>query len=92
MVAQGAPAADIDVCFRNAVDIARRRQTKLQELKATTSWARWLDSQGRRDEARAMLAAIYDWFTEGFDTKPLQDAKVLLDRLGASPAPRSPAH
>ena len=51
------------------------------ELRATTSLARLLAKQGRRDEARAMLAEIYNWFTEGFDTADLKDAKALLDEL-----------
>jgi predicted ATPase len=51
-------------------------------LRATTSLARLLDKQGRRDQARAMLAEIYNWFTEGFDTADLKDAKALLDELG----------
>jgi predicted ATPase len=50
-------------------------------LRATTSLARLLAKQGRRDEARAMLAKIYGWFTEGFDTADLKDAKALLDQL-----------
>jgi hypothetical protein len=53
------------------------------ELRATTSLARLLDEQGRRAEARAMFAEIYGWFTEGFDTRDLKDAKALLDELGA---------
>jgi predicted ATPase len=52
-------------------------------LRATTSLARLLDKHGCRDEARAMLAEIYNWFTEGFDTADLQDAKALLDQLSA---------
>jgi predicted ATPase len=54
---------------------------KALELRATMSLARLLDKQGHRDEARAMLAEIYNWFTEGFDTADLKDAKVLLDEL-----------
>ena len=54
---------------------------KAWELRATTSLARLLAKQGRRDEARAMLAEIYGWFTEGFDTADLKDAKALLDEL-----------
>jgi predicted ATPase len=50
-------------------------------LRATMSFARLLDKQGRRDEARVMLAEIYGWFTEGFDTADLKDAKALLDEL-----------
>ena len=56
-------------------------QAKAWELRATTSLARLLASQGRRDEARTMLADIYNWFTEGFDTADLKDAKALLDEL-----------
>ena len=51
------------------------------ELRATTSLARLLAKQDRRDEARSMLAQIYDWFTEGFDTADLKDAKALIDEL-----------
>jgi predicted ATPase len=58
-------------------------QAKAWELRATTSLARLLTSQGRRDEPRTMLAEIYNWFTEGFDTADLKDAKALLDRLGS---------
>jgi predicted ATPase len=54
---------------------------KAWELRATTSLARLIDKQGRRDEARAMLDEIYGWFTEGFDTADLKDAKSLLDEL-----------
>ncbi|HEY6418262.1 MAG TPA: adenylate/guanylate cyclase domain-containing protein, partial [Candidatus Binataceae bacterium] len=68
-------------CFRTAIDIARRQNAKSWELRATTNLARLLDKQGKRDEARAMLAEIYDWFTEGFDTADLKDAKALLDEL-----------
>jgi predicted ATPase len=50
-------------------------------LRATTSFARLLDKQGKHDEARAMLAEIYGWFSEGFDTADLKDAKALLDEL-----------
>jgi predicted ATPase len=69
-------------CFRSAIEIARRQSARIAELRATTSLARLLAKQGRRDEARAMLAAIYGWFTEGFDTADLKDAKALLDELG----------
>jgi tetratricopeptide (TPR) repeat protein len=70
-------------CFRSAIEIARRHSAKSWELRATSSLARLLDKQGKRDEARAMLAEIYGWFTEGFDTADLKDAKALLDELGA---------
>jgi tetratricopeptide (TPR) repeat protein len=68
-------------CFRIAIEVARRQGAKLFELRATNSLARLLAKQGRRDEARAMLAEIYRWFTEGFDTADLKDAKTLLDEL-----------
>jgi predicted ATPase len=68
--------------FREAIVLAQSMSAKSWELRATTSLARLLASQGRRDEARTMLAAIYNWFTEGFDTADLIDAKALLDELG----------
>ena len=76
--------AKAEQCFRTAIEIARRQSAKSVELRATTSLARLLAKQGRRDEARAMLAEIYGWFTEGFDTADLKDAKALLDELDAS--------
>ncbi len=75
--------AEAELCFRTAIEIARRQSARMEELRATTSLARLLAIQGRRDEARTMLAQIYGWFTEGFDTRDLKDAKALLDELGA---------
>ncbi len=75
-------AAEAQGCFERAIEIARKQSAKSWELRATTSLARLLDKQGRRDEARTMLAEIYNWFTEGFDTADLKDAKALLDELG----------
>ncbi len=75
--------AEAELCFRTAIEIARRQSARLPELLATTSLARLLNEQGRRGESRTMLAEIYGWFTEGFDTANLKDAKVLLDELGA---------
>jgi tetratricopeptide (TPR) repeat protein len=69
--------------FRTSIETARRQSAKSMELRATTSLARLLRDTGRRDEARAMLADIYGWFTEGFDTTDLKDAKALLDELCA---------
>ena len=69
--------------FRTAIEIARRQSAKSWELRATTSLARLLCDTNHRDEARAMLADIYTWFTEGFDTADLKDAKALLDELNA---------
>jgi tetratricopeptide (TPR) repeat protein len=68
-------------CFREAIDIARRQSAKSWELRSTTSLARLLAKQSKGDEARAMLAEIYGWFTEGFDTADLKDAKALLGEL-----------
>jgi predicted ATPase len=67
--------------FREAVAVARRIGAKAYELRATTSLARLLAKQGNREEARAMLAEIYNWFTKGFDTADLKDAKALLVQL-----------
>jgi predicted ATPase len=69
--------------FREAIEVAQRMSAKSWELRATMSLARLLAKQGRRDEARTMLADVYNWFTEGFDTADLKDAKALLDQLGA---------
>ena len=66
-------------CFRQAIDIARRQQARSWELRAASSLARLLAAEGRRDEARGALADIYGWFTEGFDTADLQEAKALLE-------------
>jgi DNA-binding winged helix-turn-helix (wHTH) protein/predicted ATPase len=76
-------AAEAQGCFERAITIAQGQSAKSWELRATTSLARLLASQGRRDEGRSMLADIYNWFTEGFDTADLKDAKALLDQLGA---------
>ena len=66
-----------------AITLARGMKAKSLELRATTSLARLLAEQGFRDEARTMLGDIYGWFTEGFDTHDLKDAKALLDELSA---------
>jgi tetratricopeptide (TPR) repeat protein len=67
--------------FREAIALAQSMGAKAWELRATMSLARLIASQGRREEARTMLAEIYNWFTEGFDTADLIDAKALLDQL-----------
>jgi predicted ATPase len=67
--------------FGEALSLARGMNAKSLELRATASLARLLRDAGRRDEARSMLAEVYDWFTEGFDTADLKDAKTLLDEL-----------
>ncbi len=68
-------------CFRRALEIAREQKAKSFELGVATSLARLLLGRGERDGARALLAPVYDWFTEGFDTKDLKDAKAVLDEL-----------
>jgi adenylate cyclase len=73
--------AKAQTSFEQAIEIARKQSAKSLELRATMSLARLLASQGRRGEARATLAAVYNWFTEGFDTADLKDAKKLLDGL-----------
>jgi predicted ATPase len=67
--------------FRTALAIAREQGTRGYELRAATSLARLWGEQGRRGEARDLLAPLYGWFTEGFDTADLKDAKALLDEL-----------
>jgi tetratricopeptide (TPR) repeat protein len=77
----GAASNEGESCLRRAIEIARRQGARWWELRATTSLARILAKQDRRDEARAMLAEIHSWFTEGFDIADLKDAKALLDEL-----------
>src|SRR5208282_3867167 len=72
-------AAQAGQSFRTAIEISRKQNAKSWELRATTSLARLLAKQGKRDEARTTLAEIYGWFTEGFATADLKDAKALLD-------------
>jgi class 3 adenylate cyclase/tetratricopeptide (TPR) repeat protein len=72
--------------FNEALALGQKLGAKAWELRATTSLARLLAREGRRDEARAMLAESYNWFTEGFDTGDLKEAKSLLEELGAEPA------
>jgi predicted ATPase len=72
---------EAETCFRQALDIARRQQAKSWELRAAMSLVRLWQRQGKRAEAHALLAPIYGWFTEGFDTADLQEAKTLLVAL-----------
>jgi tetratricopeptide (TPR) repeat protein len=74
-------AARAEECFRGAIEIARRQRAKSWELRATISLAGLLVKDRRREEARAMLAEIHGWFTEGFDTADLKGAKALLEEL-----------
>jgi predicted ATPase len=64
-----------------AIEVARKQQAKSLELRAVVSLSRLWQKQGRKEEARKMLAEIYHWFTEGFDTKDLQEAQGLLEEL-----------
>ena len=73
--------AEAEKCFRDAIVLCQRMGAKGHQLAPTTSLARLLAKQGKRDEARAILAEIYNWFTEGFDTADLKDARTLLEEL-----------
>ncbi len=74
---------EAEACFQHAIETAREQKTKSLELRATTSLARLWQQQGKQKEAHQMLSEIYNWFTEGFDTKDLQEAKALLESLGS---------
>ena len=74
-------AAQAEACFQQALAIARRQQAKSWELRAAISLSRLWQQQGKREEAHELLAPIYGWFTEGFDTADLQEAKALLNEL-----------
>jgi tetratricopeptide (TPR) repeat protein len=81
LLKQNSNTAEAQGCFQRAIQIARKQSGRSWELRATMSLARLLRDTNRRDEARAMLAEIYNWFTEGFDTADLKEAKALLDQL-----------
>jgi predicted ATPase len=81
---QTAVRSDAEACFRRALDIARRRGANALELRAAVSLGRLWQRQGQRDAARALLAPVYGWFTEGLDTADLQEAQALLEDLSAS--------
>ena len=72
---------EAETCFHQALNVARHQQAKSWELRAATSLARLWQSQGKRQEAYELLAPVYGWFTEGFDTADLIEAKGLLDEL-----------
>ena len=77
----GANEGEVEACFRQAIKIARRQSAKAWELRATVSLSRLWQAHGKKEEARQMLAEIYGWFTEGFDTPDLKEAKALLQTL-----------
>jgi predicted ATPase len=74
-------SAKAEVSYRQAIERARSQEAKSWELRAATSLARLWRDQGKRAEGRNLLGPIYNWFTEGFDTPDLKDAKALLDEL-----------
>jgi len=74
-------SSEAEACFHQAIEIARKQQAKSLELRAVMSLSRLWQSQSKKKEAHEMLAEIYGWFTEGFDTKDLQEAKTLLAEL-----------
>ncbi len=73
---------EAEACFEKSLEIAKNQSAKSWELRAATSLARLWQQQGKEGEAQSLLSDIYNWFTEGFDTKDLQDAKALLEELG----------
>jgi len=73
---------EAEACFHKAIEVARRQQAKSLELRAAMSLARLWQQRGKKAEARQLLAEVYNWFTEGFDTKDLQEAKALVEELG----------
>ena len=75
------PQAEAEAYFHQALDVARRQEAKALELRAAMSLARLWRQQGKRQEAHDLLAPTYGWFTEGFDTADLQEARVLLEIL-----------
>jgi predicted ATPase len=83
LLAQGGVEAETEAeaSFHKAIEVARRQQAKSLELRAAMSLGRLWQQQGKRQEAHELLAGIYGWFTEGFDTADLQEAKVLLEEL-----------
>jgi predicted ATPase len=80
LLAQG-DGEEAKASFHKAIEVARRQQAMSWELRATVSLCRLWQQQGKRQEARHRLTKIYDWFTEGFDTPDLQEAKALLEEL-----------
>ena len=76
-------AAKAESCFERALAIARQQQAKSWELRAAMSLARLWRSQGKVQQARELLAPVYGWFTEGFDTRDLKEAKALLEEIAA---------
>ena len=78
----GTPQSEAEAWLQRALDVARRQEAKSLELRVAMSLSRLWQQQGKSAEARELLAPLYGWFTEGFDTADLQEAKALLDELG----------
>ena len=78
----GASQAEAEAWLQQALDVARRQEAKSLELRAAMSLSRLWQQQGKQAEARALLTPVYGWFTEGFDTADLQEAKALMEELG----------
>ncbi len=76
-----ADVSEVEACFHQALDIAGQQEAKSWELRAATSLARLWQSHGKLNEARELLAPVHEWFTEGFDTADLVEAKALLEAL-----------
>ncbi len=79
--ATGGDRVEAEACFNQSLALAREQGARSLELRAATSLARLWQAQARRDDARDLLAPVYDWFVEGFETRDLKDAKALLDEL-----------
>ena len=83
LMSQVGDTAQAQVCFERALAVARQQQAKSWELRASMSLARLWRDQGKVQQARELLAPVYGWFTEGFDTRDLKEAKALLEELAA---------
>jgi predicted ATPase len=81
LLMMGAAEAEIEACFRHAIELACQQDAKSWELRATMSLCRLWQKQGKGEEARQILADMYGWFSEGFDTPDLKEAKALLEEL-----------
>jgi predicted ATPase len=81
LLINGENESEVESCFQQAISIAKQQATKWYELRAVMSLSRLWHKQGKTEEARRMLSEIYNWFTEGFDTVDLKEAKVLLETL-----------
>jgi predicted ATPase len=81
LIQDRAKSDQAEVCFRAALEVARAQEAKWWELRSAVSLARLLPASGRGDEARQLLSEVYTWFTEGFDTADLKEAKALLEQL-----------